>query len=73
LTHVGARSTIAAGVLENSVQRMRDWITDPEHWKPGDKMFNGGYTDPTTPNHDRKIYLSDANVTALVAYLQSLK
>ncbi len=73
LTHVGSRSTIAAGVLENSSQRMRDWITDPQHWKPGDKMFNGGYIDPTNPGADRKISLSDANVTALVAYLQSLK
>jgi len=73
LTHVGSRSTIAAGVLQNTPQRMNDWITDPEHWKPGNKMYNGGYTDPTTPNHDRKFTLSDANVRALVAYLQSLK
>jgi cytochrome c oxidase subunit 2 len=73
LTHVGARSTIAAGVLENTAPRMNDWITNPEHWKPGDKMFNGGYTDPANSKADRKISLSEANVAALVAYLQSLK
>jgi cytochrome c oxidase subunit 2 len=71
LTHVGARTTIAAGTLENTPRRMHDWITDPDHFKPGNKMFNGGYTDPGTGQ--RLIVLSDAEINAIVAYLQSLK
>lgn len=71
LTHVGARTTIAAGVLENTPQRMHDWIADPNHWKPGNKMFNGGYIDPA--NGKRKFTLDNKETDALVAYLQSLK
>jgi cytochrome c oxidase subunit 2 len=71
LTHVGARTTIAAGTLENTPQRMRDWIADPNHFKPGNKMFNGGYTDPATGR--RLIVLDETEIAALVAYLQSLK
>jgi len=71
LTHVGARTTIAAGVLENTPARMRAWIANPEHFKPGNKMFNGGYTDPATGQ--RLIQLSDGEIGAIVAYLQSLK
>jgi cytochrome c oxidase subunit 2 len=71
LTHVGARTTIAAGVLENTPRRMHDWITNPNHFKPGNKMYNGGFIDPATGQ--RLINLNDAEVNALVAYLQSLK
>ena len=71
LTHVGARTTIAAGALENTPPRMHDWIANPNHFKPGNKMYNGGYTDPATGQ--RLINLNDAEVNALVAYLQSLK
>ena len=71
LTHVGARTTIAAGSLENTPRRMHAWIADPNHFKPGNKMYNGGYTDPATGQ--RLIHLNDAEIDALVAYLQSLK
>ena len=71
LTHVGARTTIAAGTLENTPQRMHDWIADPNHFKPGNKMFNGGYTDPATGQ--RLINLNEGDISAIVAYLQSLK
>jgi cytochrome c oxidase subunit 2 len=71
LTHVGARTTIAAGTLENTPRRMHDWITDPNRFKPGNKMYNGGYTDPVTGA--RLIKLTDTEITAIVAYLQSLK
>ena len=92
LTHVGSRSTIAAGVLENTPQRMGDWLTDPDHWKPGNKMFHGitsgekvtmpGYLKPNADGFvipaangevPRNIALSAADITALTAYLQSLK
>ncbi len=71
LTHVGARTTIAAGTLENTPRRMHDWIANPESIKPGNKMFNGGYTDASTGQ--RLIPLDDTEISALVAYLQSLK
>lgn len=71
LTHVGSRTTIAAGVLENTPERMHQWIKDPEYFKPGNKMFNGGYTDVATGK--RLFELNDKEIDALVAYLQSLK
>jgi cytochrome c oxidase subunit 2 len=71
LTHVGSRTTIAAGTLENTPRRMHDWITNPNRFKPGNKMYNGGYTDPATGQ--RLINLTDPEITAIVAYLQSLK
>jgi cytochrome c oxidase subunit 2 len=71
LTHVGARTTIAAGTLENTPERMHDWIADPNHFKPGNKMYNGGYVDLATGR--RLIDLREPEIKALVAYLQSLK
>lgn len=71
LTHVGSRTTIAAGVLENSPERMHQWIKDPEYFKPGNKMYHGGYVDAAT---GKPLFtLNDAEIDALVAYLQSLK
>lgn len=78
LTHVGSRTSIAAGVLENSSERMADWLRRPEYYKPGNKMVHGiggmaGYfkyeDGKATPN----IVLHEDEIHALVAYLQSLK
>jgi len=71
LTHVGARSTIAAGVLENTPDRLRQWLTDPNYFKPGNKMYNGGYIDVETRQH--KFTLNDGEIDSIVAYLRSLK
>src|SRR5207247_161249 len=38
LTHVGSRTTIAAGVLSNSAEDLARWIGDPPGVKPGAKM-----------------------------------
>jgi cytochrome c oxidase subunit 2 len=65
LTHVGARTTLAAGLLENTPEQMHRWIHDPGAVKPGNKMAKG-YV-------DNNIKLTDADETAIVAYLQSLK
>ncbi|MDI1319850.1 MAG: cytochrome c oxidase subunit II [bacterium] len=79
LTRVGARSTIAAGVLENTQDLMHKWIKDPEYFKPGNKMFHGigGMTGYMAPNDKGdlvpNIILNDTEITALVAYLHSLK
>lgn len=71
LTHIGSRTSIAAGVLDNSAERLHQWIKDPNYFKPGNKMFNGGYIDVATGQP--KFTLTDAEIDALVAYLQSLK
>jgi len=66
LTHVGSRTTIAGGLLENNAEQLRRWIHDPGVVKPGNKMWVNGYQ----ANHIR---LSPDEEVALVAYLQSLK
>jgi cytochrome c oxidase subunit 2 len=66
LTHVGARTTIAAGLLENTPEQLARWLSHPDQVKPGNKMYTTGYV----PNH---VTLDPDEVTALVAYLQSLK
>ncbi len=66
LTHVGARTTIAGGLLENNAEELQRWIHNPSLVKPGNKMWVNGYL----ANH---IQLSPEDETALVAYLQSLK
>ena len=66
LTHVGARSTIAAGLLENTPEQLARWISHPDQVKPGNKMYATGYI----PNN---IKLTPDDVAALVAYLRSLK
>ncbi len=75
LTHVGARSTIAAGVLENTSEHLKDWLRRPDHYKPGNKMFFGGYNtfedNKWKPNAALK--LSEQDIEALAAYLHSLK
>lgn len=84
LTHVGARTTIAAGLLENNPDNLHRWITDPNGVKPNNKMYVGvpmggsvmpGYMlrDPKTGHLTPNIKIDEAEATALVAYLQSLK
>jgi len=58
LTHLAARATIGAGVLENSDENLRHWITDPQSVKPGAIM------PPTTLPADQ--------LDALVAFLREL-
>jgi len=58
LTHVGSRSTIAALTLPNDRAAVAEWLRDPQHVKPGNRMPN--------------LHLSDADIRALVAYLESL-
>lgn len=65
LTHVGARSTIAGGLLENNHEQLHRWIHNPAAVKPGNKMAKG-YV-------DNKITLTGEDEVALVAYLESLK
>lgn len=59
LTHVGSRSYIAAGLLQNTRGSLAAWIADPQTIKPGNNMPNV----PLTANELR----------AVSAYLAALK
>jgi len=61
LTHVGSRTTIASGLFPNDSAHLARWIADAPALKPGSLM-----TRMQPP-------LTDADIAALVAYLQSLK
>ena len=66
LTHVGSRTTIAGGLLENNRDELHRWIHAPNEVKPGNKMWVNGYL-------VNNIKLTDDDENALVAYLSSLK
>jgi cytochrome c oxidase subunit 2 len=66
LTHVGSRTTIAGGLLENDRDELHRWIHNPNAVKPGNKMWVNGYI----PNN---IKLTAEDEDALVSYLRSLK
>jgi cytochrome c oxidase subunit 2 len=59
LTHVGSRRFLAAGTLPNDRAHLEDWIRDPQHAKPGNKMPS--------------LHLSSQELTQLTDYLESLK
>jgi cytochrome c oxidase subunit 2 len=59
LTHVGSRTTLAAGTLRNDAESMTRWIRNPQQIKPGVNM-------PAST-------LGDADLKALVAWLGSLQ
>lgn len=59
LTHFGGRTSIAARTLDNTPENLAKWLHNPPAIKPGSDMPNLG--------------LSDDDVRALVAYLESLK
>lgn len=87
LTHVGSRTTIAGGLLENSASNLHRWVRFPDEVKPGNKMWRGiggsnsvsmpGYLewDARSQSYTGKhnIEVNDAEAVALVAYLHSLK
>lgn len=68
LTHFASRDTLAAGLLSRSDDNLRRWLRDPDEVKPGNRMkeLAGAY-------HNTNQFLSDADIAALVTYLQSLK
>ncbi|HKW39728.1 MAG TPA: cytochrome c oxidase subunit II [Gemmatimonadales bacterium] len=61
LTHVGSRTTLAGGIFPNDSAHLASWIADAPALKPGSIMTR------------MKPPLSDADIAALVAYLESLK
>ena len=61
LTHVGSRATIAGGIFPNDSAHLAQWIADAPARKPGSIMTR------------MKPPLTDADIAALIAYLQSLQ
>lgn len=59
LTHFASRSTFAGSLFERTDENVAAWLRDPPGRKPGAKMPNLG--------------LSDREIEALVAYLQTLE
>lgn len=59
LTHVGSRTTLAGGIMDNTPENLAKWLKNPPQEKPGSLMPNLG--------------LTDAQVKDLAAYLGSLK
>ena len=59
LTHLMSRRTIAAGAAENNSRNLRLWIQNPDSIKPGSLM--------------PAMKLSDAELDALVRYLETLQ
>jgi len=59
LTHVAERHTLAAGRLENTPENLRWWLREPNIVKPNCYMPN--------------LKLSESDLTALTAYLGSLR
>lgn len=59
LSHFGSRTTLAAGILQNTPENLAAWIQDPQAIKPGNFMTNQ--------------HVKPTDVDALVAYLHSLK
>jgi cytochrome c oxidase subunit 2 len=59
LTHLMSRDTLASGMIPNTPENLRDWVTDPQSIKPGCLMPAFG--------------LSDDDRNAIVAYLLTLR
>lgn len=59
LTHIATRETIGAGVLTNTPENLKQWLLNPQAYKPGSYMPN--------------MKLSDKQVNQIVAYLETLK
>jgi cytochrome c oxidase subunit 2 len=58
LSHVGSRSTIVAGMLENTPENLARWLSNPDSVKPGVLMI--------LPRR-----LTSQEISTLVAYLRS--
>jgi cytochrome c oxidase subunit II len=59
LTHLMSRSTIASGAAENTPEKLRLWIQNPDAIKPGSLM--------------PAMKLGDADLDSLVAYMETLR
>ena len=68
LTHIGSRTTIAAGIMDNTQEDLVRWISNPDREKPGidperNALFMPAWEDVLTPEQ----------IASIAAYLLSLK
>ena len=75
LTHVGSRTTIAAGLFPNDTRHLARWIKNARAMKPGIIMptLGKGEYDPVTEAVVTATGLTDQQIADIVAYLQALK
>ena len=68
LTHFASRGSFAGSILESTDENLAEWLRDPEEVKPGNRMSRlaPAFNDPA-------LALTDSDISALVAYLQSLE
>ena len=59
LTHLALRQSLAALTIPNDRASLAQWIVDPQHAKPGNKMPG--------------LALPNSDLEALLAYLEGLK
>jgi cytochrome c oxidase subunit 2 len=59
LAHIASRETLGGGILRNTPENLMLWMTNPQAAKPGNRMPN--------------IPLTDAERTAILGYLESLR
>lgn len=67
LTYFGSRTTIAAGLLDNTPENLTAWIHNPSEIKPGNLM--GRVITPQWISQN----LTEQDIADLVAYLQGMK
>jgi cytochrome c oxidase subunit 2 len=74
LTHIGSRTTIAAGLYPNDTRHLALWIKNARKMKPGVLMptLGQGEYDPQLGT-TMKLGLTDQQIADIVAYLQALK
>jgi cytochrome c oxidase subunit II len=78
LSLFGQRTTVGAGLLENTPENLARWIRDPQGVKPGAEMPGTEYA-MAVPRARGQVYgwpatgLSDEQVDAVAAYLLSLR
>jgi cytochrome c oxidase subunit 2 len=73
LTRLGSRTTIAAGMRENTVENLVEWITDPLAIKPGAQMPGANYEITYEGQTFPPTNLNDEQIRALAAYLHSMR
>jgi cytochrome c oxidase subunit 2 len=73
LTRIGGRSTIAAGLLENTPENLVSWITDPRAVKPGAQMPGADYPVTYEGQTFPPLNLNEEQIRALAAYLSSMR
>ena len=69
LTDLRTRQTLGAGIIDLSVENLRDWIRNPEDIKPGNLMYDKAALYKEGGNAT----LSEDDIDALIEYLLELR